>query len=79
MEKCSVCRQTPRSDCDYNQGRCPHRKPTMTLNQIKRILAYIILILCAFNIYLYWSSNDTVYAWIVAFIGWLSVITQKGE
>jgi hypothetical protein len=24
-EKCSTCRQQPRPDCDWNQGRCPHR------------------------------------------------------
>ncbi len=26
--KCSICRKIPRPDCDYKQGRCPHR-PSM--------------------------------------------------
>lgn len=25
--KCNICRQEIHADCDYNQGRCPHRKP----------------------------------------------------
>jgi hypothetical protein len=23
--KCSICRKIPQPDCDYKQGRCPHR------------------------------------------------------
>jgi hypothetical protein len=23
--RCSICRRVPRSNCDYRQGRCPHR------------------------------------------------------
>lgn len=30
--KCSICRRVPKPDCDYHQGRCPHR-PSM-LDQI---------------------------------------------
>jgi hypothetical protein len=26
--KCSICRKIPKPDCDYKQGRCPHR-PSM--------------------------------------------------
>jgi hypothetical protein len=26
MNKCSICRQEIKPDCDWNQGRCPHRK-----------------------------------------------------
>jgi len=26
--KCSVCRRIPKPDCDWKQGRCPHR-PSM--------------------------------------------------
>jgi len=29
--KCNICRQEIRSDCDYNQGRCPHRKPMIEI------------------------------------------------
>lgn len=29
--KCSICRQEIRADCDYNQGRCPHRKPMIEI------------------------------------------------
>ena len=29
--KCSICRQEIQADCDYNQGRCPHRKPMIEI------------------------------------------------
>ena len=29
--KCAVCRKPIAEDCDYNQGRCPHRKPMIEI------------------------------------------------
>ena len=29
--KCETCRQEIHTNCDYNQGRCPHRKPMMEI------------------------------------------------
>ena len=29
--KCDVCRHEVKPDCDYNQGRCPHRKPMIDI------------------------------------------------
>ena len=29
--KCNTCRQEVQNDCDYNQGRCPHRKPMIDI------------------------------------------------
>jgi hypothetical protein len=26
--RCSICRRIPKANCDYRQGRCPHR-PSM--------------------------------------------------
>lgn len=31
MDKCAVCRKEITGDCDYNQGRCPHRKPMIDI------------------------------------------------
>lgn len=31
MQKCSICRQPISASCDWNQGRCPHRKPTINI------------------------------------------------
>lgn len=31
MPKCSICRKEITDDCDYNQGRCPHRKPMINI------------------------------------------------
>jgi len=28
--KCNFCRKEIAPDCDYNQGRCPHREPMLT-------------------------------------------------
>lgn len=29
--KCEVCKQEYRPDCDYQQGRCPHRTPMINI------------------------------------------------
>lgn len=29
--KCNTCNGDVRPDCDYNQGRCPHRKPMIDI------------------------------------------------
>jgi len=29
--KCNICRQEITANCDYNQGRCPHRKPMIDI------------------------------------------------
>jgi len=29
--KCETCRSEITPDCDYNQGRCPHRKPMIEI------------------------------------------------
>jgi len=29
--KCNTCRSEITADCNYNQGRCPHRKPMIDI------------------------------------------------
>ena len=29
--KCNTCRHQIHDDCNYNQGRCPHRKPMIEI------------------------------------------------
>lgn len=29
--KCAVCRKPVDDNCNYNQGRCPHRKPMIDI------------------------------------------------
>ena len=29
--KCKTCHSQVKSDCDYKQGRCPHRKPMIEI------------------------------------------------
>ena len=30
-DKCSTCRKEITEECDWNQGRCPHRKPMIEI------------------------------------------------
>ena len=30
--KCNTCGNTPKADCDYRQGRCPHRTPLINVD-----------------------------------------------
>lgn len=32
MIKCNTCNHDIHDDCDYNQGRCPHRKPMIDVS-----------------------------------------------
>jgi hypothetical protein len=29
LARCSICRKIPTADCDWRQGRCPHKEPTI--------------------------------------------------
>jgi len=40
-QKCSICRQPIQPDCDYRQGRCPHRSAAIEI-PIGRKLLYIL-------------------------------------
>ena len=31
MDNCKTCNKEITTDCDYNQGRCPHRKPMIEI------------------------------------------------
>ena len=31
MDKCTTCRKEITDNCDWNQGRCPHRKPIIEI------------------------------------------------
>ena len=31
MDKCNTCNKEITADCNYNQGRCPHRKPMIDI------------------------------------------------
>ena len=31
MDKCSTCNREITEDCDWHQGRCPHRKPMINI------------------------------------------------
>jgi hypothetical protein len=33
--KCKICRQETHLNCDWNQGRCPHHPPLITLEKLK--------------------------------------------
>jgi hypothetical protein len=38
--KCSICRQTPVSTCDWRQGRCPHLPPVLQLTIIDKLVNF---------------------------------------
>jgi hypothetical protein len=31
VDKCATCNKEITDNCDYNQGRCPHRKPIINI------------------------------------------------
>ena len=41
-QKCSVCRQPVQLDCDWNQGRCPHRPAAIELSSGRKLLLLLL-------------------------------------
>lgn len=35
LAKCSICYKVPTPDCDWRQGRCPHREPGIAAAAIR--------------------------------------------
>lgn len=40
LAKCSVCRKVPSPDCEWNQGRCPHRDPSISTAVIHNFINF---------------------------------------
>ena len=40
--KCSICRQTVRPDCDWMQGRCPHRPESFAVTVVRSRIQNLI-------------------------------------
>ncbi len=37
MDKCTTCNKEITTDCDYKQGRCPHRKSMIDIEPLLKI------------------------------------------
>ena len=40
LARCSICYRVPTPDCDWRQGRCPHREPTISSAVIKNFFNF---------------------------------------
>jgi hypothetical protein len=40
LARCSICRKIPTPDCDWRQGRCPHREPAISQSVIHNFLNF---------------------------------------
>lgn len=40
LARCSICRQVPTPECDWRQGRCPHREPAIAELAIRNFLNF---------------------------------------
>lgn len=40
LARCSICYKVPTPDCDWRQGRCPHREPTISSAVIKHFFNF---------------------------------------
>jgi len=49
---CNTCNKEVSNDCDYNQGRCPHRKPMIDIQpkDVSRGHFYVSLVKSAIRI-----------------------------
>jgi hypothetical protein len=40
LARCSICRKIPTPDCDWRQGRCPHRDPLISQSVIRNFFNF---------------------------------------
>jgi hypothetical protein len=40
LARCSICYKVPTTDCDWRQGRCPHRNPVINNIVIRNFLNF---------------------------------------
>ena len=40
LAKCSICYKVPSPDCDWRQGRCPHRDPVISSSVIRNFFNF---------------------------------------
>lgn len=52
MKKCDTCNHLIHADCNYNQGRCPHRNALVEIPEWRKFLYLLIspIFICAFVI-----------------------------
>ncbi len=65
-QKCKTCRQHIDPDCDWNQGRCPHRPPLIELSTARKLL----LLLAAPFIIGTWTVMNPKKVWQQALKDW---------
>jgi hypothetical protein len=40
LARCSICYEIPKPDCEWQQGRCPHREPMISAAVIKNFFNF---------------------------------------
>ena len=40
LARCSICYRVPSPECDWRQGRCPHREPTISSAVIRNFFNF---------------------------------------
>ena len=38
IAKCSICRKVPTANCNWQQGRCPHRPDDVIITRLKQFI-----------------------------------------
>jgi len=65
-QRCSICRQSVQPNCDWNQGRCPHRPALIEILSYRKLL----YILAAPFIIVAWMIMNPVKVWAQAKKDW---------
>jgi hypothetical protein len=70
-EKCKICKKEYSTDCDYNQGRCPERKPMIDIQpkDTSRGHFYVSMIKSVLRIIAGAAFAGTAFGWGSVFAG----------
>ena len=71
VDKCTICNTEITANCDYNQGRCPHRKPMIDIQpkDTSRGHFYVSMIKSVLRIIAGAAFAGTAFGWGSVFAG----------
>ena len=74
MSKCTTCREEIKDNCDYNQGRCPHRKPMIEIQpkDTSKGHFYVSIVKSAVRI----AAGATLIMGAFVVTGWLIILAE---
>lgn len=74
MDKCKTCHGLIRPDCDWNQGRCPHRKSMIDIQPKDTSRGHFYVSVCKSAVRI--AAGSALIMGSFAVCGWLIILAE---